>query len=67
MTDKEEDLRTAAAIRSLSVMTESWENDDLSLDDMCDQLDALSDVLDGDKTFSEFTESTNLTGRERLN
>jgi hypothetical protein len=65
---KDEDIRVAETVRSLMVIADSWENDDdLAIDEMADQLEALCDVLDGSSDFQTFAKKTNLTGRERLN
>lgn len=64
---EDEEIRTAEIIRALIITSDSWENDILSVDDMCDQLDALCDVFEGKMNFIEFSQCTNLVGRERLN
>jgi len=62
-----EEIQSAEILRSLTVTADSWENDNLSILDMTDQLDAIIAVVDGTSNFNEFAESTNLAGRERLN
>lgn len=66
--NNDEDIRTADAIRSLMVITDSWKNDkELFLDEMTGQLDALCNDLEKTSDFQEFSRITNLTGQERLN
>lgn len=60
------DVQDATILRTLSLMCDSWENDDLSIPEMTHQINEACKVVDGTFDFHQFTESTNLTGRERL-
>jgi hypothetical protein len=54
-------------IRALDVLITSWTEDTLSVEDMTTQLSAVVDFVNNKTDFGEFLESSNLTGRERLN
>ena len=66
MTDNGDEIRDAELLRSLDIIIDSWENDDLSIDDMADQLEAATKIVDGSSSLSEFVEETNLHDREQL-
>ena len=64
----EEELHVAEIQRSMDVVTKVWESDKfLSVDDMCDHMEAIIDVIAKESDFNQFAESVNLTGLERLN
>ena len=61
-------VHTAEVDRALALVGQVWESDaELSVDEMCAHLDAIGDVIDETSNFSEFVESANLSGLERLN
>ena len=54
--------------RALDLTAQVWEmNPDISADDMCEQMLAICDIIDGNSTFGDFCEATNLTSLETLN
>jgi len=54
--------------RALDLTAQVWEmNADISIDDMCDQMNAIGDIVDGTSTFGDFCKATNLTSLETLN
>ena len=62
------EIHTAEISRSLALVGQVWESDEeLSVDDMCKHLEAVIDVVDRTSDFKQFVESSNLSGRERLN
>lgn len=61
------DVLEANILRSMSLMSKSWDTDDISVSEMTAQIEALCEVVNGDSDFGQFAKSTNLTGRERLN
>lgn len=67
MSKHNEEVRDAEVLRSLDLVVRSWENDDLSIEDMTAQLEAVNKIADGSSDFSEFLDSTKLHGREILN
>lgn len=62
-----EEVQDAMFMRSLDLLCDSWENDDLTLDDMADQLEAANKMISGETNFKQFLDVTNLHGREKLN
>lgn len=56
------DLHAADVLRSLEAAAGSWKNDELTLDDMCDQLDALGAVADGSIDYAQFIHTTGVKG-----
>jgi len=67
-TDEADELHIAEVTRSLALVGQVWESDtELSVDDMCSQLDSVIDLIDGESNFEQFAESTNLTSCEKLN
>lgn len=67
MSNYNEDVRDAEVIRSLDIVINSWENDDLSIEDMTAQLEAVNKIADGSSDFAGFLTDTQLHGREVLN
>ena len=71
MKDKKLELNTEIHVteidRALALTAQVWEMNDISVDDMCEQLEAIGDIVDGTSTFGDFCEETGLTGLERLN
>jgi hypothetical protein len=62
------EIHTAEIERALDLTAQVWEmNADISIDDMCNQLDAIGNIVDGTSTFGDFCEATNLTSIEVLN
>jgi len=54
--------------RAIVLTDQVWQmNANISIDEMCDQLDAISDIIDGNSTFGDFCETTGLVGLEKLN
>jgi len=62
------EVHTAEIERALELTAQVWEsNTSISIDDMCDQLNAIGDIIDGNSTFGDFCEATNLTNNTVLN
>ena len=54
--------------RALDLTAQVWEmNANISIDEMCEQIEAVCGVVDSTATFSDFCEATNLTSLETLN
>jgi len=54
--------------RALDLTAQVWEmNDDISVDEMCEQMEAINDIVVGESTFGDFCKATNLTSLETLN
>lgn len=67
-TSNAEEIHTAEIERSLDQVAKVWgSNEVLSVDDMCQHLEAVIDVIDGKSDFNQFVESSNLTSHVRLN
>jgi hypothetical protein len=61
------DVHVAEIDRALELTAQVWETSNISVEDMCAQLDAIGDIVEGNSTFGDFCEATELTGCERLN
>jgi hypothetical protein len=62
------DIHIAEIDRALGLVAQVWEDtEELSVDEMCEHLDAVNDIVTKSSSFNDFVESTNLSGRERLN
>ena len=61
------ELHRVDMLRALSLAADAMEEQDSTLDDFADYLEALCDVADGKTDFTEFARVTKLAGRERLN
>lgn len=60
-TKDEEDIHIAEIQRSLNSVADAWENDvSIDVDDMCEHLEQVGAVVDGDIGFNEFIDSTGL-------
>lgn len=53
--------------RALDLTARTWKDPNISIDDMCNQLDAINDIVAGTSTFGDFCNATNLTNLEVLN
>lgn len=51
---------TAEVDRAFGVVAQAWENPNISVDEMCEHLDAIGEIISGKSAFAEFTESTGL-------
>ena len=60
MADNSLEIKDTELLRSLDLMVDSWENDDLSIDDMTAQLTACNAIADGTSDLQLFKEDTNL-------
>jgi len=63
-----EDIHIAEIDRALGLVAQVWESTvDLTVDEMCKHLEAVNDIVVKSASFSDFVESTNLIGCEKLN
>jgi len=63
-----DEIQTAEVERALTLVGNVWESDAiLSVDDMCEHLESIIDVIDGKSDFKHCMESSNLANLERLN
>jgi len=60
MTKYDDKIKDAEVLRSLDSVIDSWEKDDLDVEDMSDHLEAVNEVANGDMNFSEFIRKTKL-------
>jgi len=60
-------IHTAQIDRALAITAKAWESTDVGVDDMCDHMLAICDVVDGISTIGDFCEVINLTDRNTLN
>jgi len=59
-----EEVHQAEVIRSFDTLIREWtDNDDISANDMCNQLDELMSIIDDDITFTTFMENTGISGK----
>jgi len=62
------EIHTAEVERAMALVGSVWEsNAVLSVDDMCEHLESIINVIDGKSDFKQCMDSANLTGLERLN
>ena len=64
--DKSQAIQDAELLRSLDILVDSWENDDLCIDDMTKHLFAVNKIADGTSDLKTFKEETGLHNREKL-
>lgn len=64
--ENKSDILEATILRSVKLVAESWEEENLSLSDMTSQLEALCNMVDGETDFASFAKESNLTSQERL-
>ena len=63
-----EEIHIAEIDRSLALVAQVWEDDaNMSVDKVCELLEGINDIVIQNCNFSEFVETSNLKGRERLN
>ena len=71
MKDKKLELNSEIHVteidRALALTAQVWEMNDISVDDMCDHLNAIGNIVDGESTFGDFCNETGLAGLEKLN
>ena len=60
MPKNDDEIKDAELLRALGSVVDSWENDDLDIDEMTDHLEAVNEVAEGKKTFTEFIRKTRL-------
>jgi len=61
-------IQRAEVLLSLQTIEHAWESsDDISMDEMCDHLEAVIAIVEGKSTLTEFNERTNLNSQSRLN
>lgn len=64
----EEEIHVAEIGRSLELVAQVWESDvALTVDEMCEHLEAVNDIVIKASSFTDFVETTNFSGLERLN
>ena len=61
-TDEENinEIQSAYILMSLSAVADSWENDELDLEDMCEHLEAVNEVVSGEMDYIDFIKETGL-------
>ena len=67
MKSKCDEFQQANILRSLTLAGEAVQEPNVTVDDLCDYLDALCDVVNKKSDFNTFATTTNLTGHIRLN
>ena len=60
-------VHTAEVDRAFGLVAQAWENPNISVDEMCEHLDAIGRIVTEESSFSEFVTENNLMGLERLN
>ena len=60
------EIKHAEVNRAIQLVTQTWETEVVSADDMCAQMDALCNLVE-EGNFADFVVEAELTGRERLN
>jgi hypothetical protein len=68
LSEEEQEVNFEDMLRSLIVISEAWEsNKSLYIEDMCDHLEALMEVVDFKLDFSGFLKKTQLINKKYLN
>ena len=60
-------VHTAEVDRAFGVVAMAWENPNISVDEMCEHLDAIGKIITNESTFTEFVTENNLQDLELIN
>ena len=63
----QDEIYEANVIRSTNALAEAWEDPDLSISEMCDQLESLIRVVEGKDTYADFFFVTNINNNSFIN